>query len=58
MQPSNNHPSTTSLTKQTSTSASKIPVNRIKKIMQANKEIGKIQQNTPYLLANAIEMFI
>ena len=26
--------------------------------MQANKEIGKIQQNTPYLLANALEMFI
>ena len=35
--------STTSLTRQTSTSATKIPVNRIKRIMQANKEIGKIQ---------------
>lgn len=58
MQANTNHPSTTSLTKQTSSSASKIPVNRIKKIMQANKEIGKIQQNTPYLLANALEMFI
>lgn len=46
MQTTNNnithHPSTMSLTKQTSTSATKIPVNRIKKIMQANKEIGKI----------------
>ena len=26
--------------------------------MQANKEIGKIQHNTPYLLINALEMFI
>lgn len=26
--------------------------------MQANKEIGKIQKNTPYFLANALEMFI
>ena len=26
--------------------------------MQANKEIGKIQQNTPFILANALEMFI
>jgi hypothetical protein len=25
----------------------KLSLNRIKKIMQANKEIGKIQQNTP-----------
>ena len=44
MQPSNNHPSSMSLTKQPSFSATKIPVNRIKMIMQANKEIGKIQQ--------------
>jgi hypothetical protein len=35
-------------------SVAKIPVNKIKRIMQANKEIGKIQQNTPYLLANAL----
>ena len=36
----------------------KLPLNRIKKIMQANKEIGKIQQPTPQLIAWALETFI
>ena len=53
LQATNNNASTTSLSRQMS-SVAKIPVNKIKRIMQANKEIGKIQQNTPYLLANAL----
>jgi histone H3/H4 len=36
----------------------KLPLNRIKKIMQANKEIGKIQSTTPQLIAWALEGFI
>jgi len=36
----------------------KLPLNRIKKIMQANKEIGKIQSNTPFVIAQALELFI
>ena len=36
----------------------KLPLNRIKKIMQANKEIGKIQQPTPQLIAWALEAFV
>jgi hypothetical protein len=29
----------------------KLPLTRIKKIMQANKEVGKIQHNTPLFIA-------
>jgi len=36
----------------------KLPLNKIKKIMQTNKDIGKIQQNTPQLMAWALECFI
>lgn len=36
----------------------KLPLNRIKKIMQANKEIGKIQSTTPQLIAWALEGFL
>ena len=43
------HPSSTS---------TKLPLNRIKKIMQANKEIGKIQASTPMVIAKALELFI
>ena len=32
--------------------------NRIKKIMQTNKDIGKIQNNTPLFLAKALEVFL
>jgi histone H3/H4 len=38
--------------------STKLPLNRIKKIMQANKEIGKIQSNTPFVIAHALELFI
>lgn len=36
----------------------KINLNRIKKIMQANKDIGKIQKGTPQLMVYALEGFI
>eukprot|EP00347_Sterkiella_histriomuscorum_P006959 403350783 len=36
----------------------KLPLNRIKKIMQTNKEIGKIQSSTPMFIAKALELFI
>lgn len=36
----------------------KLPLNRIKKIMQANREIGKIQTGTPQLIAWALEAFL
>lgn len=41
-----------------SSAPTKLPLNRIKKIMQANKEIGKIQSNTPLVIAQALELFI
>lgn len=37
---------------------SRLPDNRIKKIMQANKEIGKIQNTTPTLIGRALELFL
>ena len=36
----------------------KLPLKRIKSIMQTNKEIGKIQKGTPQLIGWAIEAFI
>ena len=36
----------------------KLPLKRIKSIMQTNKEIGKIQKQTPQLIGWAIEAFI
>lgn len=36
----------------------KLPLNRIKKIMQANKEVGKIQSNTPLVIGQALELFL
>ena len=36
----------------------KLPLQRIKKLMQANKEIGKIQRTTPYFMAMALEAFV
>ena len=36
----------------------KVPLNRIKKIMQSNKDIGKIQKGTPQLVAWALEGFV
>lgn len=36
----------------------KLPQNKIKKIMQANKEIGKIQSNTPIVIGQALELFL
>ena len=41
-----------------STTTTKLPLNRIKKIMQANKEIGKIQSSTPLVIAKALELFL
>ena len=46
------------LTTSSSESSTKLPLNRIKKIMQANKEIGKIQSNTPLVIAQALELFL
>ena len=37
---------------------SKISLARIKKIMQANKEIGKIAQTTPLAIAKSLECFL
>ena len=37
---------------------SKISLAKIKKIMQANKEIGKISHNTPLAIARALECFL
>lgn len=31
---------------------------KIKKIMQSNKEIGKISQTTPFVIAKALELFL
>ena len=36
----------------------KISVARVKKMMQANKEIGKIADKTPLAIAKALELFI
>ena len=36
----------------------KISVARIKKMMQANKEIGKIAEKTPLAIAKALELFV
>ena len=36
----------------------KLPLKRIKSIMQSNKEIGKIQKGTPQLIGWVIEAFI
>ena len=36
----------------------KLPLKRIKLIMQTNKDIGKIQNKTPQLIGWAIEAFI
>lgn len=36
----------------------KLPHNKIKKIMQANKEIGKIQSSTPLVIGQALELFL
>ena len=36
----------------------KLPLKRIKSIMQTNKEIGKIQKGTPQLIGWALEAFI
>ena len=36
----------------------KLPLNRIKKIMQSNKEVGKIQKATPHLMSLALEYFV
>ena len=36
----------------------KLPLKRIKSIMQTNKDIGKIQKQTPQLIGWAIEAFI
>ena len=36
----------------------KLPLNKIKRIMQANREIGKIQNGTPQLIGWAVEGLI
>ena len=36
----------------------KLPLNKIKRIMQANRDIGKIQNGTPQLIGWAVEGFI
>ena len=41
-----------------SVSENKFQVPRIKKIMQKNKEIGKIANQTPHFIAHALELFI
>lgn len=39
-------------------SASKFPVARIKKIMQADEDIGKVAQATPVVISKALELFL
>ncbi|PWN20380.1 histone-fold-containing protein, partial [Microstroma glucosiphilum] len=38
--------------------ASKFPVARIKKIMQADEDIGKVAQATPVVISKALELFL
>ncbi|KAG0151069.1 hypothetical protein CROQUDRAFT_57375 [Cronartium quercuum f. sp. fusiforme G11] len=39
-------------------SSSRFPVARIKKIMQADEDVGKVAQATPLLVSKAVEMFM
>ncbi|KAI9622128.1 hypothetical protein KEM48_007441 [Puccinia striiformis f. sp. tritici PST-130] len=38
--------------------SSRFPVARIKKIMQADEDVGKVAQATPLLVSKAVEMFM
>ena len=49
---------TSALDQHTMSTKPPLPLNRIKRIMQSNKEIGKIKASTPLVIAKALELFI
>ena len=51
-------PVPSSVTIETSTVKTKFPTARIKRIMQADEEVGKVAQQTPIAVGKALEMFM